>query len=79
MKTGAEKVLEWFNKFESQNGTPTPFEIKSQLQMAVDEEEYAKQSRQADVSGSLPDNYVPHTTTSEFNNKLSEFLSGNDR
>jgi hypothetical protein len=32
-----------------------------------------------DVSVSLPDDYVPFTTTKEFNKKLGEFLSGNER
>ena len=38
MKTGAEKVLEWFRKYSEQNGTPTPFEIRCQLELAIDEE-----------------------------------------
>ena len=38
MKTGAEKVLEWMNKFYSQNGTPNFGEIVEQLEMAIDEE-----------------------------------------
>jgi len=31
------------------------------------------------VSVPLPDNYVPFTTTEEFNKKLGEFLSSNER
>jgi hypothetical protein len=31
------------------------------------------------VSVSLPDDYVPFTTTEGFNKKLGEFLSGNER
>lgn len=36
MKTGAEIVLEWFRKYYEQNGTPTPFEIRCQLEMAIE-------------------------------------------
>ena len=32
-----------------------------------------------DVTVSLPNDYVPSTTTKEFNDKLSDFLSGNAR
>ena len=36
MKTGAEIVLEWFRKYAEQNGTPTPFEVTYQLELAIE-------------------------------------------
>ena len=36
MKTGSEIVLEWFRKYSEQNGTPTPFEIRCQLELAIE-------------------------------------------
>lgn len=55
MKTGAEKVLEWMNKFYSQNGTPNFGEIVAQLEMAIDEEK---------LNRSIPGNELPSTSYS---------------
>ena len=50
MKTGAEIVLEWFRKYSEQNGTPTPFEIRCQLELAIEHDKTElKKLRVADV------------------------------
>ena len=51
MTTGAEIVLEWFRVFSEQNGTPTPFEIRCQLELAIEHDKTElKKLRVADVS-----------------------------
>jgi hypothetical protein len=36
--TGAEKVLKWMGEFTKQNGAPSQFEIRCQLELAINEE-----------------------------------------
>lgn len=36
--TGAEKVLDWIDRFYEVNGEPSLVEIKAQLEMAIEEE-----------------------------------------
>jgi len=56
MKTGAEIVLEWFRKYSEQNGTPTPFEIRCQLELAIEHDKTElKNLSKANVSSSVCD------------------------
>jgi hypothetical protein len=63
MKTGAEKVLEWMNKFYSQNGTPNFGEIVAQLEMAIDEEKFNR-SIPADEQSSTSYSLHPQSSAS---------------
>ena len=85
MKTGAEIVLEWFRKYSEQNGTPTPFEIRCQLEMAIEHDKTElKNLRLGGVSSRrelllafLKSISVSHPKTNEFvvDNFLSEMES----
>jgi len=77
MKTAAEIVLNWINKFKEQNGhLPKSEEIEAQLSMAISEG-YANQSRE-EGSGKLEEVFRNFIRTEQLTAKWEEFLSNNN-